>query len=139
MPRATVVASKTALKFLKEMLNRDFTQQAAGDGDSLDLGGGSLHFIAAPFPHWPDSMFTFLPGDGVLFTCDAFGCHFCGREIFNDLAGDISGDYKYYYDVIMSPFAGHVLEAVNKIKPLEFDIIAPSHGPVLRENKIYFQ
>lgn len=134
MPRATVVGSKAAVKFLGELLNRDFPHIVAGDGDRIDLGGKTLKFISAPYLHWPDSMFTYLPEDKVLFTCDAFGCHFCSPEIFNDLAGDISDDFKYYYDVIMSPFAGHVQEAVKKIRPLEFELIAPSHGPVLREN-----
>lgn len=134
MPGATVVGSKAAVKFLRELINRDFSYIVVGDGDQIDLGGKTLKFIAAPFLHWPDSIFTYLPEDRVLFTCDAFGCHYCGRDIFNDLAGDISEDYKYYYDVIMSPFAGYVLEAINKISPLEIDLIAPSHGPVLREN-----
>ncbi|MFZ5651078.1 MAG: FprA family A-type flavoprotein [Bacillota bacterium] len=134
MPKATVVASKVAARFLKEMVNRDFPHITVGDGDMLDLGGKTLSFISAPFLHWPDSMFTYLHEDRVLFTCDAFGCHFCGGEIFNDLTGDISHSYRYYYDVIMSPFAGYVAEAVKKISPLEFDVIAPSHGPVLREN-----
>ncbi len=134
MPRATVVGSKAAVKFLGELINRDFPHLVVGEGDQIDLGGKTLRFISAPFLHWPDSMFTFLPEDGVLFTCDAFGRHYCGSEIFNDLTGDIREDYKYYYDVIMSPFAGYVLEAANKIKPLDFDVIAPSHGPVLREN-----
>ncbi|MFZ5647464.1 MAG: FprA family A-type flavoprotein [Bacillota bacterium] len=134
MPGATVVASKVALRFLKEMVNRDFPHMAVGDGDRLDLGGKTLSFISAPFLHWPDSMFTYLPEDRVLFTCDAFGCHFCGEGTFNDQAGDISEAYRYYYDVIISPFAGYVTEAVKKISPLEFEIIAPSHGPLLREN-----
>lgn len=134
MPKAVVVASKVAVRFLREMLNRDFPHITVGDGDRLDLGGKTLSFISAPFLHWPDSMFTYLPEDRVLFTCDAFGCHYCGKDIFNDLTGDISEAYRYYYNMIMSPFSGYVAEAVKKISHLEFDILAPSHGPVLRDN-----
>lgn len=134
MPKAVVVASKVAVRFLKEMLNRDFPHITVGDGDRLDLGGKTLSFISAPFLHWPDSMFTYLPEDRVLFTCDAFGCHYCGKDIFNDLTGDISEAYRYYYNMIMSPFSSYVAEAVKKISHLEFDILAPSHGPVLRDN-----
>lgn len=134
MPNATVVASKVALRFLREMVNREFPCMAVAGGDRIDLGGKTLSFISAPFLHWPDSMFTFVPEEKLLFTCDAFGCHYCSEDIFNDLAGDIESDYKYYYDVIMSPFAGYVQEAIKKIEPLEFNTIAPSHGPVLRKD-----
>jgi flavorubredoxin len=138
MPRAKVVASKVALKFLREMLNGDFPQMAVADGDQLDLGGRKLSFISAPFLHWPDSMITYLQPDGILFTCDVFGCHFSGEAIFNDLTGEMDEAFRYYYDVIMSPFAGYVTEAVNKIKRLDFDTIAPSHGPVLRKDVLSY-
>ncbi|MCL5057291.1 MAG: FprA family A-type flavoprotein [Actinobacteria bacterium] len=134
MPRATVVASKVALRFLREMVNRDFPQLAVADGDQIDLGGKKLAFISTPFLHWPDSMCTYLPGDKTLFTCDIFGCHYCGEDIFNDLTGDMEQAFRYYYDVIMSPFAGYVADAVNKIKKLDFDTVGPSHGPVLRRD-----
>ncbi|MHB8916514.1 MAG: FprA family A-type flavoprotein [Desulfocucumaceae bacterium] len=134
MPQATVIASGTAVRFLREMINRDFPHIVVKDGDRVDLGGKTLDFISAPFLHWPDTIFTYVPEDQALFTCDAFGRHFCSREIFNDLAGDSEDAYRYYYDVIMSPFAGYVLDAVNRIGLLDFDLIAPSHGPVLRDN-----
>ena len=138
MPGATVVASKVALKFLREMVNVDFPQMAVGDGDQLDLGGKRLTFISAPFLHWPDSMFTYLKDERLLFTCDVFGCHYSGKDIFNDLTGEMEETFRYYYDVIMSPFSGYVTEAVNKIKSLDFDVIAPSHGPVLRKNVLAY-
>ncbi|MFZ5591307.1 MAG: FprA family A-type flavoprotein [Bacillota bacterium] len=133
-PQATVVGSKVAIKFLKQQVNRDFPCREVGDGDQVDLGGKTLRFINAPFLHWPDSMFTYLPEDKILFTCDAFGCHYCGDSIFNDEVGDISDAYKYYFDVIVKPFRQYVLEAAEKIQGLAVDIIAPSHGPVLRQD-----
>lgn len=134
MPRAKVVASKVALRFLREMLNREFSQMAVADGDQLDLGGKKLTFVSAPFLHWPDSMITYLQPEGIIFTCDVFGCHYSGNDIFNDLAGQMDEAFRYYYNVIMSPFAGYVAEAINKIRRLDFDTIAPSHGPVLRKD-----
>ncbi|ACV63107.1 beta-lactamase domain protein [Desulfofarcimen acetoxidans DSM 771] len=134
MPKATVVASKVALRFLGQQINRDFNQQVAVDGDKLDLGGKTLRFINAPFLHWPDSMFTYLLEDKILFSCDAFGCHYCGDSVFNDEVGDISESYKYYFDVIVKPFRRYVLEAAEKIKDLDIQIIAPSHGPILRKD-----
>ena len=134
MPKATVVASKVALRFLGQQLNKEFTQQIAADGDKLDLGGKTLQFINAPFLHWPDSMFTYLPEDKILFSCDAFGCHYCGDSIFNDEVVDMIDAYKYYFDVIVKPFRRYVLEAAEKIKDLDIKIIAPSHGPILRKD-----
>lgn len=134
MPRAQVVASRAAVAFLSQMLNKDFPHRVVGHGEEIDLGGKTLRFISAPFLHWPDSMFTYLPQNKVLFTCDAFGCHYHSEKVFNDLVGDVDDAYQYYYDVIVSPFAKYVLEAAEKIKGLEIEVIAPSHGPVLRQD-----
>ncbi|MDK2820848.1 MAG: hypothetical protein PWP31_813 [Clostridia bacterium] len=134
MPGTTVVGSKVAIKFLRQQVNRDFPHRVVGDGDKLDLGGKTLQFINAPFLHWPDTMFTYLPEDKVLFTCDSFGCHYCNESIFNDEAGDISDAYKYYFDVIVKPYRQYVLTAAEKIKDLDVEVIAPSHGPILRQD-----
>ena len=60
-----------------QLLRNPFTCQAVKDGDTLDLGGRTLRFIIAPFLHWPDTMFTRLEEENILFTCDAFGAHYC--------------------------------------------------------------
>lgn len=138
MPKAQVCASKVALKFLEEIVNRKFDAVEARDGEILDLGGLTLRFIAAPFLHWPDSMFTYLAEEKVLFSCDVFGCHYWDGHLFNDEAGDFGEAYRYYYDVIFSPFKKYVLEAVEKIRPLEIDVICHSHGPILRHNPRYY-
>lgn len=133
-PQATVVASRAASQFLKGMVHTGFNVQIVGDGDSVDLGGKTLRFTLAPFLHWPDSMFTYVPEDKVLFTCDAFGCHYCPEGLFNDEEGDFGEAYRLYYDAIMSPFKTYVADAVEKIKDLDIALIAPGHGPVLRDN-----
>ena len=63
------------------------------DGDTLDLGGKTLKFIIAPFLHWPDSMFTYLEEDKLLFSCDVFGCHYCEPRIFDKYVS-----YPQYYE-----------------------------------------
>jgi len=94
-----------------------------------------LKFISAPNLHWPDSIFTYVPEEKILFSGDVFGFHYCSDAIFNDeVKDDYLPAFRYYYDVIMSPFKKYVLEAVAKIKDLEIEIICPSHGPVLRED-----
>lgn len=135
IPGLKVVASTTAIRFLKEITNIKFNYMEAEHGQELDLGDKTFQFIAAPFLHWPDSMYTYLKEDKILFTCDSFGCHFSDPRVFNDLIDrDFSEAYRYYFDMIISPFKPFVLEALDKIKNLPLDVICPGHGPVLRDN-----
>ncbi len=133
-PNATVIASKGAINFLKEMIDFDFKYKIVKDGDILDLGNKTLKFISAPFLHWPDSMYTYLEEDSILFTCDSFGCHYCDERMFDDLVGDFDDSFIYYFNVILKPFSKYMLAAINKIRDLDIDIICPGHGPILREN-----
>lgn len=131
-PKATVVCSRAASVFLKDIVNADFTVKVVKDGDEIDLGGRTLSFISAPYLHWPDSMFTYIKEDGVLITGDVFGSHYAGADILESKTG---GEYakaqRYYFDVIMGPFKKYVREALAKIDSLDYGIICPSHGPVL--------
>lgn len=131
---ATVVASKSAINFLKNMVDKEFKYMIVSDGDELDLGNKTLRFISAPFLHWPDSMYTYLVEDKILFTCDSFGCHYCDDRVFDDLVGDFDEAFEYYFKVILKPYSNYMLKAIEKIENLDIDIIAPGHGPVLRSN-----
>lgn len=134
-PGAKVVCSRSASIFLKDITNRTLDYILAEDGVEIDLGDIKLRFISAPFLHWPDSIFTYVEAERFLSTGDVFGFHFSAEKVFDDLApltDEMVESQKYYYDVIMSPFAPHVLKAVDKIKDLDINIIGPSHGPVLR-------
>jgi len=134
---AKVVGSQAAIKFLKAIVNRDFQYITVGDGDSLSLGNKTLRFINAPMLHWPDSIYTYLEEDNMLFTCDSFGSHYCNDKIFNDLnpsEEDYMKALEYYFQCIMGPFKSFVLKAIKKIKALKIDMICPGHGPILREN-----
>ncbi len=134
LPNATVVGSRSAIQFAKAISNLDFPTQVVGEGDTISLGNLSLRFISAPFLHWPDSIFTYVPEEQVLFTCDAFGGHYCPAEgkLFDDEVEDFTPALSVYFQAIMGPFKSYVLQAVAKIKDLEIKVIAPSHGPVLR-------
>jgi len=131
---ATVVASGTGIRNLEYLLGFKFKHIAVKDGQTIDLGDKTLQFISAPNLHWPDSIFTYLREDELLFTCDAFGEHYCDENVFNDLSGDFDEAFKYYFDVIMSPFSKFVIQAIEKIRPLKILSICTGHGPVLREN-----
>lgn len=127
-PEAVVVGSKAAITYSKQIVNRDFNYD-----DSLKeivLGESSLKFITAPNLHWPDTIFTYVKEKNVLFTCDFLGCHYCPDSCLTDhCSGDYFTEMKYYFDVIMGPFKKFVNMALEKIKDLKIDIIAPSHGP----------
>ncbi|WP_333859214.1 flavodoxin domain-containing protein [Clostridium sp.] len=138
-PNAKLVGSTAAIRFMKAISNKKFDSIVVKDGDTLDLGNKTLKFISAPFLHWPDSIYTYVPEDNILITCDSFGAHYCSPKVFNDLNTDEAGymdALKYYFDGIMGPFKPHVLEAIDKIKDLKIDIICPGHGPVLRKDPL---
>ncbi len=100
------------------------------DGEILPLGNKTLQFIYTPWVHWPETMVTSLPEDRILFTCDFFGSHIAMSDLY---AGDdpyIIEAAKRYYAEIMMPFRAIIQKNLKKVKEIEFDIIAPSHGPV---------
>jgi len=133
-PSATVVGSGNAIRYLQDIVNMPFKSLIVKDGDTLDLGNKTLRFIAAPNLHWPDSMYTLLVEDKVLFTCDSFGAHYCSSELFSDFSDEYEATFKYYFDVIMKPFSRFMLRAIERIRPFDIDVICPGHGPIHREN-----
>jgi len=133
-PHVVVVGSGNAIRYLTDIVNRPFKSLVVKDGDTLDLGNKTLKFISAPNLHWPDSIFTYLVEDRILFTCDSFGAHYCNEEMFDDLAGDYDKDFRYYFDVILKPYSKFMIKAIEKIRPLDISMIATGHGPVLRKN-----
>lgn len=136
-PGLKIVAPPTGIGFMKEICNRDFNAVSVKDGDEISLGNKTLRFIHAPNLHWPDTMFTYVPEDKTLVTCDAFGAHFSFEGITNDklaAAGQEDKYYKamrYYFDMIMAPFKSFLLQGIAKIEDLEIETICLGHGPVL--------
>jgi NADH oxidase (H2O-forming) len=136
-PEAVILASKPAINYLKEITNKEFNSKpAVGE---ICLGKNTLQFISAPNLHWPDTMFTYAKEQKILFTCDVMGCHYSPTNCITDVcSGDYNEEMKYYFDVIMGPFKKFVNMGLDKIKDLELDIIAPSHGPVhINDIKMY--
>jgi flavorubredoxin len=136
-PEIEVIYSKTAKTFVDNIVNGEFNGRAVGDDDVIDLGGKTLRFFHTPFLHWPDTMFTYLVEDKILFPCDFLGAHYCSDELFNDKLPkkpQAMEAFRFYYSMIMRPYKEHILKALNKIKDLEISMVCPSHGPILREN-----
>jgi len=131
---AKIIASKAGGHLLKDILNAPFNLSTIDECPDIDLGTCKLKFFPAPYLHWPDTVFTYLDKEKILFTCDAFGAHYCDERMFDDLVGDFDSNFHYYYDSIMRPFKPYVLKAIDKIEELDIDIIATAHGPIIREN-----
>lgn len=135
-PQAKLYISQRATSMLKALLKPstgDFEYTTVNTGDEVSLGDRTLQFLHTPFLHWPDTQCTYLEEEGILFSGDVFGCHFCDKRLFNDLVGDFRFSFDYYYAHIMRPFKSHVMDALKLIEPLKLRQIAPTHGPILRE------
>jgi flavorubredoxin len=104
---------------------------AVQDQETIDLGGKTLRFIEAPMLHWPETMFTYLQEDKILFPCDFFGAHLAGG-VYDDEVEDLPVHAQRYFGEIMMPFRTMGQKALEKIKDLEIRMIAPSHGPIHR-------
>lgn len=102
-------------------------------GDVLDLGDKTLEFIMAPWVHWPDTMFTYVKEDKVLFTTDFFGAHIADSNMFVTEKCRAYDAAKRYYAQIMMPFRNNAKKNLEKVRALDVNIIAPSHGQVHNE------
>ncbi|MBR1793937.1 MAG: MBL fold metallo-hydrolase [Bacteroidales bacterium] len=135
-PQAKIVASAKALAFLGQFFDGEtFDTLAVKEGDVLELGAHTLRFFGAAMVHWPEVMVSFDAKDKVLFTADAFGkfgalgkCGYFGDE------DDWACEARRYYFNICGKYGAPVQVLLKKVLPLEPAVIAPLHGPVLREN-----
>jgi flavorubredoxin len=101
------------------------------DGDTITLGAKKLRFIEAPMLHWPETMFTYLEEDKILFPCDFFGLH-TAYGFYDDEVPEMIEYAQRYFGEIMMPYRAMGKRGMDKIKDLKIDMIAPSHGPIHR-------
>ena len=136
-PNVQVYFSRPAKSFVDNLVNGEYKFHIVNDDEELPLGGKTLRFINAPFLHWPDTIFTYLVEDKILFPCDFLGSHYSSPHTFNDeldAPEKARGAFEFYYSTIMRPYKEPVLKACERLKDLPISMIAPSHGPVLRKN-----
>ena len=134
-PSITIVATGTAIQFLKHIVNTDFNSLAVKDGDTLSLGDKTLQFMILPNLHWPDSMYTYVPEIRTLFTCDSFGSHYACQDVLRSRVPNeeqYKEATKYYFDCIIGPFRRpYMSTALERVKELDVETICCGHGPVL--------
>lgn len=130
-PDAKVVTNPKCKKMLMDLLlipENKFIEVT--DKDTLSLGEKTLQFFIAPWVHWPETMFTYLQEDNILFTCDFLGSHLATSDLFVTDEPRVYESAKRYYAEIMMPFKPSITSHLKTIDNLDVDIIAPSHGPL---------
>ena len=142
IPNTPIYCTANAVKSLEGQFGQcGWNFHVVKTGDTLDIGNGKqLVFVEMRMLHWPDSMATYMTGDNILFSNDAFGQHFAAQEMFNDKANQclLMKEAMKYYANILNPFSPLVAKKIDEIVGLHLpiDIIAPSHGVIWRENPL---
>ena len=134
-PHAKVLISPQATMMLKALTNtEEINFETIWTNKQLSLGGKTITFLTTPYLHWPETMSSYVHEDKLLFSGDVFGAHYYDKRLFNDKVGDFSYAFQYYYDHIMRPFQSYVRSALKLYERFEIALIAPLHGPILRDN-----
>ncbi|TFH42924.1 MAG: anaerobic nitric oxide reductase flavorubredoxin [Chrysiogenales bacterium] len=138
IPDTPVYCTANGVKSLKGQYHREWNFRTVKTGDRLSLGKKELVFVEAPMLHWPDSMMSYLTGDNVLFSNDAFGQHYATSGLFNDLVDqdELFAECIKYYANILAPFSPLVTKKINEVLALglPLDIICTSHGVIWRKD-----
>ena len=140
IPNTPIYCTKNAVKSIKGQYHEDWNFVEVKTGDILDLGKNKITFIEAKMLHWPDTMFSYLDGDNILFSNDAFGQHYASEFMFNDLVdqSELYQEAIKYYANILTPFSKFVERKIEEILKLNIpiDLICPSHGVMWRDNPL---
>lgn len=134
-PDTTVVATAKSFNMMGQFFGTDFADNriVVGEGDTLSLGKHTLTFVTAPMVHWPEVMVTYDSTDKVLFSADGFG-----KFGANDVTEDWADEARRYYIGIVGKYGAQVQALLKKAAGLDISVIAPLHGPVLKENLGYY-
>lgn len=129
--------SKMGQKNLSRHFRQKWNYHSVENGEELNIGSRTITFLETRMLHWPDSMFSYLKEDKILFSSDAFGQHYAGQEKFDDLIGDAIMPHakKYFANILLlySPLILKLVEQVTNLK-LEFNMICPDHGILWRKD-----
>ena len=132
-----IYCSKMGFKNLSSHFTQQWHYHPVENNETLSIGKRTLTFLETRMLHWPDSMFTYVKEDKLLFSSDAFGQHYAGVEVFDDQLGDaVMLHAKKYFANILMLYGAKILKLIEKIQELglEFDMICPDHGVFWRKN-----
>ena len=132
-----IYCSKMGFKNLSLHFGSKWNLNAVASGEEVSLGKRTLSFLETRMLHWPDSMFTYLVEEKILFSSDAFGQHYAGNEMYDDVVGDaIMAHAQKYYANILLLYAPRILKLVQAVTEmgLEIDMICPDHGIIWRKD-----
>lgn len=132
-PEAIVLTNPKCKELIREMLHiADSKIQVIEDGEEISLGDKTLKFIYAPWVHWPDTMFTYIKEDKLIFTCDFLGSHSPFENLYGEENEKLLLAAKRYYAEIMMPFRKFCQKYVQMLKSMDIEMICTSHGPIYK-------
>lgn len=138
LPNVSIYCTKKGEGIIRGHYHKDWNFVNVKTGDALDLGENKLVFIEAPMLHWPDTMFSYLTGEHILFSNDVFGQHYASEELFNDNvpAEIVYAEALKYYTNIITPYSPMVTRKIKELLDMHVPVsmICPSHGILWRDN-----
>ncbi len=140
IPGTPIYCTANGEKIIRGHYHQDWNFVNVKTGDSLDLGESKLVFVEARMLHWPDSMMTYMTGENILFSNDAFGQHFATESLYNDTVdqAELFAEAMKYYANILTPFSSFVTKKINEVLELNLPVsmICPSHGVIWKDNPV---
>jgi len=140
IPNTPIYCTANAVKSIKGHYHQDWNFVVVKTGDKLNIGSKEFVFIEARMLHWPDTMFSYLTGDNILFSTDAFGQHYASAHMYNDLVdqAELYQEAIKYYANILTPFSKFVEKKIEEVVALNVPVsmICPSHGIIWRDNPL---
>nr|WP_312578500.1 anaerobic nitric oxide reductase flavorubredoxin [Sedimentibacter sp.] len=140
IPNTPIYCTKNGVKILKGHYHKDWNFVEVKTGDTLDIGKNKLTFIEARMLHWPDTMFTYMSEEAILFSNDAFGQHYASEQMYNDKvnSAELYQEAIKYYANILTPFSKFVVGKIEEVLGfnLPVNMICPSHGIIWRDNPL---
>lgn len=136
IPKTPIYCTANGAKIIKGHYHQDWNFVPVKTGDMLDIGESKLVFVEAPMLHWPDTMFTYMTGENILFSNDAFGQHYATESLYDDAVdqAELFTEALKYYANILTPFSRLVSKKIHEVLDLKLPLsmICPSHGVIWR-------
>lgn len=138
IPDTPIYCTANGAKILKGHYHQDWNFVTVKTGDTLNIGESTLTFVEAPMLHWPDSMMTYMSGENILFSNDAFGQHYATESLYNDSVdnGELYAEAIKYYANILTPFSKFVTKKIEEVLGfnLPLNMICTSHGVIWKND-----